>query len=124
MVRCKINDKPTLTEGFERLSKLFDNSIAEDNAAIICGTNSVLRYSTDNNGNETFVIDLVRMDEWPLMFSDVNVKLLVDNNEMMKQDRVVIPGENDLLNYAKTYGFNNFYNYFVGKSKRYINNKG
>ncbi len=85
MVCCANGSKPTLIEGFERLSKLFDNSIAEDNAAVICGTDSVLRYGTDGNGDETFVIDPVRLDEWPLVFSDVNVKPLVGNNGRMKQ---------------------------------------
>ncbi|PIM95076.1 DNA-directed RNA polymerase subunit beta' [Candidatus Hodgkinia cicadicola] len=113
MVCCANGSKPTLIEGFERLSKLFDNSIAEDNAAVICGTDSVLRYGTDGNGDETFVIDPVRLDERPLVFSDVNVKPLVGNNGRMKQGWVVISGENDLMNYAEAYGFNNLYNYFV-----------
>ncbi len=124
MVCCGDDSKPTLVEGFERLSRLFDNSIAEDNAAVICGTDSVMRYNTDGNGDKTFVIDPVRMDEWPLVFSDVYIKPLVGNNEKMKQGRVVIPGENDLLNYAETYGFNSFYNYFVGTVQEIYKQQG
>ncbi|PIM96092.1 DNA-directed RNA polymerase subunit beta' [Candidatus Hodgkinia cicadicola] len=124
VVCCGDDSKPTLVEGFERLSRLFDNSIAEDNAAVICGTDSVMRYNTDGNGDKTFVIDPVRMDEWPLVFSDVYIKPLVGNNEKMKQGRVVIPGENDLLNYAETYGFNSFYNYFVGTVQEIYKQQG
>ncbi len=52
-----------MTEGFERLSKLFDNSIAKDNSAVICNTDSVLRYGTDGNGNGMVVIDPIEV-EW------------------------------------------------------------
>ncbi len=109
----KIHNKITLTEGFKRLSKLFDNSIAEDNSSVICNTDSVLRYGTDGNGNGMVVIDPMRLDEWPLMFSDVNVELFTDDNEVIKQGGIVIPGEIDLSNYAEMCGLNRFNNYFI-----------
>ncbi len=113
VINHKVNNKVALTEGFERLSKLLDNSIAEDNRAIICNTDSILRYGTARGDNGTFVIDPIRLNEWPLVFSDVNVGLSIDNNELIQRGRVIIPGEIDLLNYVEVYGLNRFNNYFV-----------
>ncbi|PIM95792.1 hypothetical protein [Candidatus Hodgkinia cicadicola] len=103
----------TLTEGFERLSKLLDNSIAEDNNSVICNTDSIPRYGTDGNGNGIFIIDPMRLDEWPLIFSGVNVGPFTNNNKMMKRGTVVMSGETDLSNYADAYGYNGLYNYFI-----------
>ncbi|PIM95982.1 hypothetical protein [Candidatus Hodgkinia cicadicola] len=120
----KVNNEVVLTGGFERLSKLLDNGIAEDNEAIICNTNSILRYGTNGRGNGTFVIDPMRLNEWPLVISGVNVETFVDANKMMQRGRIVIPGEIDLLNYVEVYGLNRFNNYFVDTVQEIYNEQG
>ncbi len=109
----KLINKVPLTEGFDRLSKLLDNSIAEDNSSVICNTDGISRHGTDGDGNGMFVIDPMRLDEWPLIFSGINTDLFVNDNEMIKRGMVVIPGEIDLSNYAEAYGYNSLYNYFI-----------
>ncbi|PIM96952.1 DNA-directed RNA polymerase subunit beta' [Candidatus Hodgkinia cicadicola] len=103
----------TLSEGLERLSMLFDNNVVEDNTSIVCPTNGILRYGTDGNGNRMFIIDPVKLDERPVVCSGSDVELFIENNKMIKQGQVIIPGDKDLTSYAKTLGCNNFFNYFI-----------
>ncbi len=103
----------TLSEGFERLSKLFDNNVAEDNRSIVCPTNGILRYGTDGNGNRTFVIDPVKLDEKPVVYSGSDVELFIKNNNVIKQGQVILSGDKDLTSYAEILGSNRFFNYFI-----------
>ncbi len=70
-----IETDTTLSEGFERLSKLFDNNVVEYNTSIICPTNGILRYGTDDNGNRMFIIDPVKFDEEPMVYLSLDVGL-------------------------------------------------
>ncbi len=47
----------TLTKGFKRLSRLFDNIIDEDNSSIVSPIDGSLKHGTDSNGNRLFIID-------------------------------------------------------------------
>ncbi len=109
----KLINKVPLTEGFDRLSKLLDNNIAEDNSSVICNTDGISRHGTYGDGNGIFVIDPMRLDEWPLIFSGINTDLFVNDNEMIKWGMVVILGEINLSNYTEAYGYNSLYNYFI-----------
>ncbi len=113
-----------MTEGFERLSKLLDNSIAEDNNSVICNTDGIPRHGTDGNGNGIFIIDPMRLDERPLIFSGVNVGSFVNDNKVIKRGVVVTSGEIDLLNYVEAYGTNGLYNYFIETIQEIYNAQG
>ncbi len=47
----------TLTEGFERLSELFDNISDRDNRSVVSPIDGLLKHGTDGNGNRPFIID-------------------------------------------------------------------
>ncbi len=47
----------TLTWGFKRLSRLFDNIIDENNGSIVSSIDGLLKHRTDSNGNRLFIID-------------------------------------------------------------------
>ncbi|WP_192573175.1 hypothetical protein, partial [Candidatus Hodgkinia cicadicola] len=64
----------TLTEGFERLSKLFDNNTDGDNSSVISPIDGILKHGTDGNGNRLFVIDPININKQPVVYSDLDVK--------------------------------------------------
>ncbi len=103
-----------LTEGFERLARLFDNSIVESNTSVICPTDGVLKYGTDNNGGKLFVIDPVIINKKPIIYSNLNVKLFIETGDMIKQGQVILKGENDLSNYDEYMDLIVFLIIFVG----------
>ncbi len=103
-----------LAESFERLSKLFDNTTDEDNSSLISPIDGLLKYGTDNDGNKLLIIDPKKPNNRPVLYSDLDVKLFIKNNEMIKQGQIILHGNHDLSNYTEICGFNELYNYFVG----------
>ncbi|PIM96055.1 DNA-directed RNA polymerase subunit beta' [Candidatus Hodgkinia cicadicola] len=113
-----------LTEGFERLSKLFDNSIDDDNISIISPIAGLLKHGTDSNGNRSFIIDPKKINEYPVVYSDLDVKLFIKENKMIKQGQIILHGDHDLSNYAEVYGFNDLFNYFISIVQEIYGNQG
>ncbi|WP_192572978.1 hypothetical protein [Candidatus Hodgkinia cicadicola] len=114
----------TLTEGFERLSKLFNNNTDEDNSSIISPIDGILKHGTDSNGNRSFVIDPININKQPVVYSDLDVKLFIKDNKIIKQGQIILHGDHDLSNYAEVYGFNDLFNYFVGIVQEIYGNQG
>ncbi|WP_146657031.1 hypothetical protein [Candidatus Hodgkinia cicadicola] len=114
----------TLTEGFERLSKLFDNNTDGDNSSVISPIDGILKHGTDGNGNRLFVIDPININKQPVVYSDLDVKLFIKENNMVKQGQIILHGDHDLSNYAEIYGFNDLFNYFVGIVQEIYGNQG
>ncbi len=114
----------TLTEGLKRLSRLFDNIIDEDNSSIVSPMDGSLKHGTDSNGNRLFIIDPKTINKHPIIYSGLNVKLFIKNNEMIKQGQIILHGDHDLSNYFEVYGFNDIFNYFVGIVQEIYGNHG
>ncbi len=49
----------------------------EYNTSIICPTNGIPRYGTDDNGNRMFIIDLVKFDEEPVVHLSLDVGFIL-----------------------------------------------
>ncbi len=114
----------TLTEGFERLSKLFDNNNDEDNSSVISPIDGILKHGTDGNGNRLSIIDPININKRPVVYSGLDVKLFIKENNMVKQGQIILHGDHDLSNYAEIYGFNDLFNYFVGIVQEIYGNQG
>ncbi len=128
ILEVSIKDKDeinmTLTEGFERLSKLFDNNVIEHNASIISPIDGLLKQGTNDNGNRSFIIDPIKANKRPIVYSDLDIKLFIEHNKMIKQGQIVLHGDHDLSNYAEVYGFNDFFNYFINIVQEIYGNQG
>ncbi|PIM96013.1 DNA-directed RNA polymerase subunit beta' [Candidatus Hodgkinia cicadicola] len=114
----------TLTEDFERLSKLFDNNVDENNSSIISPIDGLLKHGVSGNGNRSFVIDPIKTNEKPIVYSDLDVKLLIEDNKMIKRGQIILHGDHDLSNYAEVYGFNDLFNYFINIVQEIYGNQG
>ncbi len=114
----------TLTEDSERLSKLFDNHVAENNTSIINPIDGLLKHGINGNGNRSFVIDPINNNKRPIVYTNLDVKLLVEDNKVMKRGQIILHGDHDLSNYAEIYGFNNFFNYFISIVQEIYGNQG
>ncbi len=114
----------TLTGGFERLSKLFDNNTDGNNSSIISPIDGLLKHGTDGNGNRLSIIDPKNINQHPVVYSNLDVKLFIKDNKMVKQGQIILCGDHDLSDYAEVCGFNDLFNYFVGVVQEIYGNHG
>ncbi len=114
----------TLTEGSERLSKLFDNNPDRDNRSVISLIDGLLKHGTDGNGNRSLIIDPKNINKHPVVYFNLDVKLFVKDNKMIKWEQIILHGDHDLSDYAEIYGFSDLFNYFVGVVQEIYGNQG
>ncbi len=111
-------------EGLAKISKLFDVRADKSDTGLIAAEPAYIRRGDAAADIQSFVIDSDLQSKLPVVRTIRNKVLDVEDNEHVEQNQTIIPGEINMLEYAKSHGFNSFVNLFVSKIQEIYDHQG
>ncbi len=111
-------------EGLAKLSKLFDVRADAGDAGLQASEPAHVRKGDAAFGIQSFVIDPDLQSRLPVVRTVRDKVIEVEDNKHVERGETIISGEVNMLEYAKSHGFDSFVNLFVSKIQEIYDHQG
>ncbi len=111
-------------EGLAKLSKLFDVRDDKTDAGLQASEPACVRRGDAAFNIQSFVIDSDLQSRLPVVRTVRNKVIDVEDNKHVERGETIISGEVNMLEYAKSHGFDSFVDLFVSKIQEIYDHQG